>query len=310
MGAAGFGYEFNALDNQMTAAFDAIAFIVSRLAAPLQIIFPFLNKLPTEANKKLDKSFEKIEQILFDIVEKSKERRNSDTHSGEYFNVVDHIIADDVEGTLTKKSLRDNMLLFYFGGYETTSAALTSTLYFLAKYPDLQKKVYEEVITVLGKDPRHVAYEDTIKLQYLTQFIKEVLRYHSPVWGSTSRQTKQDLVIGEYLIPKGIDISPDFALMHFNPKLWDEPKKFNPDRFSDQNAKLLHPYQYSPFFLGPRACIGKKFAMLEIITAISMTMQEYEVSLIPNYVWCDAFPTIATRPRDGLPLNFTKRFTA
>jgi len=73
-------------------------------------------------------------------VEKSKEKRNSNTNNGEFFNVVDHIIAGDTEGNLTKTSLRDNMLLFYFAGYETTSSALTSTLYFLAKYPDLQKK--------------------------------------------------------------------------------------------------------------------------------------------------------------------------
>jgi len=180
----------------------------------------------------------------------------------------------------------------------------------LEKYPDLQKKVYEEVILVLGKDPRHVQYEDTIKLQYLTQFVKEVLRLHSPVWGATSRQTKQDIVLGEYLVPKGIDVSPDFALIHFNPKVWDEPRKFNPDRFADQNAKVLHPFQYSPFYLGPRACIGKKFATLEILTAISMIMQEYEVELMPNYAWRDAFPTIAIKPKDGLPLKFTRRFTS
>jgi len=156
----------------------------------------------------------------------------------------------------------------------------------------------------LGKERRPVVYEDTVKLQYVTRFIKETMRLHSPVWSSTPRILKQDVVLGGYLIPKGVEVAPDFALLHTDPKLWNEPRKFNPDRFLDTS---LNPYQYSPFFVGPRACIGKKFALLELITAISMIVQDYEVALVPNYNWVDAFPTVAMKPRDGLPLKFTRR---
>jgi len=127
---------FCALDNKMTEGLEALNFIISQLVAPLQAVFPILNKLPLEVNRKLDRSFNKLEQIIFDIIEKAKEKKNIE---GEYYNVVDHIVA--IAGdTLSKKSIRDNMLLFYFAGYETTASVITSTLYFLAKYPDLQKK--------------------------------------------------------------------------------------------------------------------------------------------------------------------------
>jgi len=168
-----------------------------------------------------------------------------------------------------------NTFLFFIAGHETTASALSWTLYLLAQHPEIQKRLQEEVDTVLAG--KHVTNDNVKELNYMDMVIKEVLRYGSPIAAIVSRKAQEDIQVDKYIIPKDTPIGLGIHAIHHNPEFWPNPEVFDPERFSPTKAIKQHPFAFLPFSLGRRVCIGNTFSLLEQRIFLSTLLQKYTI---------------------------------
>ena len=128
------------------------------------------------------------------------------------------------------------------------------------------------------------------------------MRLYPPAW-ITDRVNVKDDVIGDYHLKKGTIIGVSIFEMHRNPKYWNEPETFLPERFLEENRKQILPY-YIPFGAGPRLCIGNNFAMFEMVLTVFELIKRFKISTTTNLI--KANPLITLKPV-GLTLKFEKR---
>ncbi|XP_044145301.1 cytochrome P450 3A19-like isoform X3 [Bufo gargarizans] len=174
---------------------------------------------------------------------------------------------------LTDTEIMAQGLIFIMAGYETTSTTLMFLAYHLAIHPDVQTKLQEEIDTLLpNKAPP--TYEALMQMEYLDMVLYENLRLY-PAAGRIERVCKATTEINGVTIPKGVvTVIPAFVL-HRDPELWPEPDEFRPERFSKENRETQDPYTFLPFGAGPRNCIGMRFALLNMKSAITLLLQNF-----------------------------------
>ncbi|MDH3729158.1 MAG: cytochrome P450, partial [Myxococcales bacterium] len=194
----------------------------------------------------------------------------------------------------------DEAMTLIFAGHETTAHALTWTWYLLAKNPDKAKKMREELGRVLGG--RRVTVEDLPSLPYLELVVKESLRLLPSVW-AYARQAQRDLVIEGYEIKKGQTITISHIAMGRNPKYYDNPLEFRPERWTREFERSLPRGAYTPFAAGPRVCLGKQFAMMEMQMILGTLLQRVEPN-IPEGFEPDFVTELSMHPGErGLPTD-------
>ena len=171
----------------------------------------------------------------------------------------------------------------------------------LMKSPEVEAKLHEELRAVLnGKLP---AFEDIAKLRYTEQMVKEAMRLYPPIWG-VARQSLKEFNAGGYRIPGGSEIIISQWVNHRNPAYFDNPDKFQPERWTEAFTKQLPKYAYFPFSAGPRNCIGSGFAMMEstlILATMAQSVSLRRVSSAP----IGTFPSITLRPDGDLRVTVT-----
>ncbi|XP_025161404.1 cytochrome P450 4C1-like isoform X2 [Harpegnathos saltator] len=160
---------------------------------------------------------------------------------------------------------------------DTTAIAMYFTIFILANFPEIQEKVYEELVEIYGtQDPKTapVKFEDLQFMNYLERVIKEILRLF-PIAPVILRRLDENLQIGEYILPKGAEVFIGIIHMHRNEKYWPNALTFDPDRFLPENIKNIHPYCYIPFSNGPRNCIGSRYGMMSMKVVISTLLRTF-----------------------------------
>jgi cytochrome P450 len=196
------------------------------------------------------------------------------------------------------KQLRDEVMTLLLAGHETTSTALSWTLYLLSKHAEVRERLEAEVDAVLGD--RTPSMEDLPDLPYANRVLQESMRLYPPAWGLARWCHEADEVGGYYLPPNSsVTLSP--FLTHRHPDFWPEPERFDPERFAPEQEKGRPRFAYIPFGGGPRLCIGNQFAMTEAMIILVTIVQRYRLELMPGHeVGIDAQITI--RPKGGLPM--------
>ena len=190
------------------------------------------------------------------------------------------LTAKDEQGKVLKfEEIRNEVDTFLFTGHDTTASGTMWTLISLAKHPEYQQQVYKEVKEVLRS--KKVSWEDLSKLQFTTQCIKEALRHHSTV-PQVQRVTTEDIVLNGHKIKSGTHVILQYWCLHHNPHVWDEPMKYDPDRFSPENVVKMDPYQFLPFSAGPRNCIGQSFAMNQMKVTVARIIKKFVLTLDPK----------------------------
>ncbi len=199
---------------------------------------------------------------------------------------------------LSDAELHDELKAFLVAGHTTTASALGWLWYVLWAHPDARDRLEQECRAVLaGGVP---GADDLPRLGYSRRVIDEVLRLYPPTW-LTARTASDNDELGGYKIPAGALILLSPYVTHRHPVCWEEPERFDPDRFMPGRAAARPAFAYFPFGGGPRRCIGSAFATIEIQLILVQVAQRYRLGLLPG---AHVIPAggLTLRPHAGLPM--------
>ncbi|XP_072806536.1 cytochrome P450 4V2 [Vicugna pacos] len=217
-------------------------------------------------------------------------------------------VTDDEGNKLSHEEIREEVDTFMFEGHDTTAAAVNWSLYLLGSYPEVQKKVDNELEEIFGKSDRPATLEDLKKLKYLECVIKESLRLFPPV-PFFARNLNEDCDVGGYKIVKGSQVIIVPYALHRDPRYFPDPEEFVPERFLPENSKGRHSYAYVPFSAGPRNCIGQKFAIMEEKTILSCVLRHFWVESNQKREELGLAGELILRPSNGIWVKLKRRNT-
>jgi cytochrome P450 len=259
---------------------------------------PPFRHLPLPALIKVKRAVRELDEIVNRIIH---ERRASGQDTGDLLSML--MAARDEDGsTMTDRQLRDEIMTFLLAGHETTAVSLSWTWYLLSQHPEAAGKLQQELNQVLGG--RAPQLEDLARLPYTDKVVKESMRLYPPAW-SLARTAAKEIEVGGYRLPVGANVVMSPWIMHRDPRFFDRPEQFDPDRWTAQATQQLPRFAYFPFGGGPRLCIGASFAMMEANLLVATIAQRFQLDLVPGHPIA-AQPGITLRPKHGMRMKVTK----
>ncbi|GGE04692.1 cytochrome P450 [Psychroflexus salis] len=244
-----------------------------------------------ELKKKLLLTKEAL-QIIEGIITK---RRKQSSQKEDLLDMLLHTTYED-GSSMTHEKLLDEILILFIAGHETTSNALSFTTQLIARNPDVQQKLIQEVDQNKLRTPLDVLKNSP----FTTAVIEESMRLYPPVYFIDRVNTKT-LKFKDYTIPKNTSLLFSLYEMHRKQEFWEEPLNFIPERFL--NGKN-HAAYYFPFGAGPRKCIGNNFAMYEIILVMQELFAKYQIEFTNQPI--EILPLISLKPKNAI-LHFNYR---
>jgi len=295
LGKCGFGFSFNWLeparstDGKMTI--QRALRVVSDSPAALLFVPKWLQRLPISGMTEVAEGDEYLMEFMkaqvrdrkVDVSSKTPGERKADTTQTNIFTML--VEANEEEAgkfKLDDGELIGNVFIMLFAGHETTAYALAATFGFLASSNDVQDEIFEHIISIVGYD-RVPDFDDYAKLYKVLAAFYEVVRM-LPGGHLLIREATEETVLeipkphGQVgttliLVPKGLQVIIDMVGVHYNPRYFDEPEKYKPSRWYD----LPNDEAFTAFGLGPRACIGRKFATVESVCFLTLLLRDFKV---------------------------------
>lgn len=220
--------------------------------------------------------------------------------------MLDFFLKSTINGEpLSEQELRESVDGLIFAGHDSTSSAISFCLYNIAKYPEVQRKILEEVRSVIQPGEK-ITSNQLNDLKYLDLVIKESLRLFPPA-PFFSRKLSEQVTAGGYTLPKGSSVAISPFLMGRDPKLFQNPLDFIPERFdTETTSEKVNSYAYVPFSAGPKGCIGQKFAVLEIKSVLSLIVSNFEISL-KSQDDLDLYSALILKAENGIHVIFKGR---
>jgi cytochrome P450 len=220
---------------------------------------------PTPRNLRMRRVTNKLNTIIYKYIE--QRRREGALNRTDLLSLMLTARDEAGDGTgMTDAQLRDELMTLFLAGQETTALALSWTWYRLAMHPAVEERLVEEVRSVLGDRPLTV--EDVPRLKYAEAVILESMRLHPPAY-VLGREAIRDTEIAGHHIPRGMTVFMSQWVTQRDPRWWDKPEEFRPERWLDGSTKDLPKFAYFPFGGGPRICIGNTFAMMETVIVLA-----------------------------------------
>jgi cytochrome P450 len=205
---------------------------------------------------------------------------------------------------MTIQEIRDEVVIIFIAGHETTAVAMTFVWYLLSKHPWVEAKLHQELAAVLdGRPPK---YDDLEQLPYTRQVIQEAMRLYPPVPGLSGRRAVADDVVCGRPVPKGTHVAIMPWILHRHQTLWNEPGRFDPDRFSPENSSGRDRFAWLPFGGGPRICIGASLALTEASLILATVAQRFKFGFVEDQQ-VKLKARITLRPSDGIKLTVMPR---
>lgn len=277
----------------------ALEAILTHFSNQLNTFFLLPEWVPTPDNIQFWQKLQRMDEVIYDIIQ---HRRKSTAANSDLLTVL--LQLEDEDGAqMSDREIRDEVVTLMMAGHETTALALTWTWMLLAQHPEVEEKLHQEIQTVLqGRSP---TAEDATHLKYANWIIKESMRLYPPAWG-TSRQVIETVQLGDYTLEPGDTVFLNQWVMHRDPRFFEHPDRFNPERWDNSFEQRLPKGVYFPFGDGPRSCIGKGFAMMEAVLILAAISQKFRFTLSADRK-VELQPSITLRPKHGLNMRLQKR---
>ncbi|XP_010249510.1 PREDICTED: cytochrome P450 714C2-like [Nelumbo nucifera] len=273
---------------------------------------PAFRCLPTKNTREAWRLEEEIKELILKVATKRKEESNyvtsCETEKDLLQMILEAACADQLDQETANRFVVDNCKNIYLAGHETVASVATWTLMLLASHPEWQSRARTEVFDVSGGGLPDA--DLLFKMKTLTMVIQETLRLFPPT-SFVSREAFEEMQLGGFRIPKGVNIWIPIPTLHRIPEIWGpDSDEFKPERFAHGifgACKL--PQVFIPFGLGPRTCLGQKFAMAELKTVLSLLLSKFSFSLSPKYVHSPSFKMVL-EPQYGMNLLVSRRSKA
>lgn len=270
---------FQMVTSPWAQIFDLAPNLLKHLPGPQDRLFKHFNKLRKHAMEKVRAHEETLDEncprdyIDCFLIKMNQEKGNPTTE----FNYENLIVS---------------LIQLFLAATETTSTALSYSILILLKYPNITKKMQEEIDYVIGNS-RCPSIDDRLKMPFTDAVIHEIQRFTDITPLGVPRATNQDTVFRGYHIPKGVTVFPMITSVLKDSKYFKDPKRFDPAHFVDEQGNLKKIEAFIPFSIGKRVCLGEGLARMEIFLFLTYLLQKFDfkcdkdsedinVSPIPN----------------------------
>ncbi|RSN30071.1 cytochrome P450 [Amycolatopsis sp. WAC 04169] len=255
----------------------------------------FAEKLPLPFNRRFDRATTRMKAVVHELMA----GRDADTDHGDLLSTL--LLAKDAETgeRMTREQVHDEVMTLLTAGTETTALILAWACHELGRNPDVADRMRAEVDRVLGGRP--VTFDDLPALVYTGQVVSEVLRLYA-LW-ILMRRTEQEIDLGPVRLRPGDEVMFSPLALHTDPRYWDHPDVFDPDRWATDRVRSLPPGVFIPFGNGIRHCIGHLFARAEVVIGLATIFARWRLE--PAGPVRVRYTTIAY-PR-GLPMTVRPR---
>ncbi|GAB6033314.1 hypothetical protein CHUAL_013084 [Chamberlinius hualienensis] len=279
---------FEIVDKYITHYVDNSALI------PILSFFPWLRHFPGISwclnQKELEKCLEKLNKRLNEEIEKSNQSS---------INAIVHAYLDKInnptngsESIFTNDSFLSNLRVLYITGVETTAGSMKWILKYLAAYPDVQRKIQEELDRVIGHD-RHPTMADKLRTPYTEATLLELQRLVPLVSINVPHSNTSACKIGNYTIAEDSFIIGNIWAVHHDKEHWGDPDNFRPERFLDENGRIVNTGHLIPFFHGKRQCLGEGLAKMEVYLLTASLLMHFNI----------------LKPYDDKPMDLSSHYT-
>jgi cytochrome P450 len=266
-------------------------------ALPLPTV-GWAERLPLPGNRRFERARARLDPMLLDMV---AERR------------VGRVGQDDILATLVRARSADGEVMddwqardeamTIFRGHKTTGTALSWTWYLLSRHPEVENRVLTEIDSVIGD--RLPTAEDLERLTYCRMVVAECMRLFPPAW-VLARRAVAEHEVGGYAVPVGSTVITSPYVIHRDPRIHPDPRRFDPDRFAPERRAEWHPYAYFPFGGGPKMCLGDEFAPFEAILLMATVGRHWRLRLAPG-ARVEPAPKATLKPRFGMKMVIERR---
>lgn len=250
---------------------------------------------PYPGRQRAMRAVEFLRSSLMSVLE---ERRRNPSDRQDLVSML--ISASDPETgrMMTDVEIIDNLMTFITAGHETTALGLAWTFDLLARNPECEARLLAEIEEVT--QGREVRPEHIGELNYTRQVFSEAMRLYPPA-PIITRTALKDFKLGDYLVPEGTVMFVPIYAVHHHAAIWNEPEKFDPDRFLTDATKARHRYAYMPFGAGPRVCIGNAFAVMEAVAVLAVILQK--MRLRTDGITPEPLMKVTLRPKTSLKMK-------
>ncbi|KAK5641880.1 hypothetical protein RI129_010427 [Pyrocoelia pectoralis] len=225
---------------------------------------------------------------MINLLMEARKGKLKHERSGE---VIDSGFAEERQKLqLTDDDVTAQALIFFFGGFESVATLMCFAAYELAVDPFVQERLQKEVDNVLRKGNGTLTYEALMRMEYLDMVVSETLRKWPASVGFDRLCVKPYTIQPEMKNEKPVNLEKgDIVMMimygmHLDEKYFPNPDRFDPERFNKENRKNITPYTYMPFGIGPRSCIGNRFALLETKILIFNILKHFDIVVVDKSV--------------------------
>jgi cytochrome P450 len=254
--------------------------------------------VPTPRYRAFRRAVRTLDALVYELIDT---RRRAGESGADLLGMMMAARDEETGQGMSRRQLRDEVMTFLLAGHETTAAALAWTWYLLARHPEIAEEARAEVLAVLGD--RLPTVEALPQIPLSRMVVEEAMRLYPPVWGIGRQAIGADR-IGGYDIPAGAIVNVSPWVTHRHPACWEDPERFDPERFRPGAQRTRPRFAYFPFSGGPRLCIGEAFALMEAQIIVAMTLQRYRLTLVDTRP-AEPEPTLTIRPRGGLAMRAT-----
>lgn len=259
--------------------------------------------LPRVTQLRGRRSLAYFRKIVAETIEQRRNRMKDDpeTLPEDFLTLL--LRAEGPDG-LTRGEVEDNIITFIGAGHETTARALGWTLYCLSQAPWERERVEAEIDQVVATIPHPVDWLDHMPLTRAA--FEEAMRLYPPA-PTINREAVEDDQFEDLNIKAGTQVLVMPWTVHRHRALWDQPEAFMPERFHPENRDAIGRFQYMPFGLGPRTCIGASFAMQEAMIALGVLMSRYRFDMADDKRRPFPVQKLTTQPEGGIWMRAFKR---
>jgi cytochrome P450 len=281
----------------------AMTEVMAAVATRITSALPLPEFVPTPVMLRLKRGVAQLDKIIYQFIE---DRKTGETSADDLLSLLLNARDHEGDGTgMTDRQVRDEAMTIFMAGFETTSLSLAWMCHLLATHPEIQARLRREAAEVLGE--RRATAADYPELRYTEGVVNETLRLYPPV-AMIGREALVDVELGGFRIDKGTAVWPAPWITHRDPQLWNMPLDVRPERWASENREQLPKHAFLPFGGGPHNCVGRMYAMMEMVLGIATIVRRFELEPVPGNE-PHPFPGYTIRPEPGVTVKLVPRLS-